>query len=385
MFVNGKKTIDIKKDGKFTLEKLTSGTYKVEIKSKNIYFEAKTVRVDLSSAKKAESSVSELTKLKARSFDVCGRVKVNNAAQISTNIAKSVKIAVYSQSKLVKSAPINDDMSYCLQLDAGSSYSIKAELSDSMAQLLRLVPLERRVELVDAPLFDADFEQLEARLDGQIRLVSGKSASLPTDFKVLLKSVESTWSKEIPVRCVQVKDGPIECSFSQSNLLFGKYEMTTNYDDVYCWKPQSNEPKGSRSSSTIIINIDSETQMVRVEQLGFKLNVKLSHGNVNLKLVETKNSNVLFSRNILASDELSSTICLPQIADYRLLIESCHRFTANEPDAVDIVPKMLTRGENSISLIALKHKLNVVVSFKLLDLNDASFLKVCGKKIRVLF
>lgn len=180
------------------------------------------------------------------------------------------------------------------------------------------------------------------------------------------------------VKCVQVKDGPIECSFTQSNLLFGKYELTTNYDDVFCWKPQAAGAAATAHKTPIVINIDSESQMVRVEQLGFRLNLKLSHGGVTLKLVDaSRPEHVLYSRNILAEStaELSNLVCLPQIASYRLLIDSCHKFTPNEPDSLDITPKLFSKGENNVNLVAFKHRLDAIVSFKLLDLKDPTFLK----------
>lgn len=214
VFVNDKKQADIGKDGKFSLGKLTSGSYKIEIRpSKTLaaHFETKTVRVDLSSwqAIKSSSDASNLllglTRFQAKSFDVCGRVKINNA-NLASNLVQSVRIKVYSATgdnnkAVVKSSTLRDDLTYCLELDAGRDYVVKAELSDSLSQLLRLVPLERRISVVDSSLLDVDFEQLEARLDGQIRLLAGKSVSTPQDLKVVLKSVESNsdWSKEIQV------------------------------------------------------------------------------------------------------------------------------------------------------------------------------------------
>lgn len=117
--------------------------------------------------------------------------------------------------------------------------------------------------------------------------------------------------------------------------------------------------------------------MVRIEQAGYKLNLRLSHGGVHLKLIEpAKQNSVVFSRNILAqSNELASSVCLPEMAAYRLLIDSCHKFTRVEPDSVEITPQMLTRGANTLDLVAHRHKLTVRVFFKITDPNDSSFLR----------
>lgn len=174
-----------------------------------------------------------------------------------------------------------------------------------------------------------------------------------------------------------MKDGPIECSFAQSNLLFGKYELTTNYDDVFCWKPQSARPGDMSTQGKLTINIDSESQMVRIEQVGYKLTVRVSHGGAHLKLIKAKQPDtVLFSRNVLTdSTELTSTLCLPQRDHYRLLIDSCHKFTRSEPDAVEIKPDMLQRGSNTLDLVAYRHKVSVRVHFRLAEPDHAHLLK----------
>jgi hypothetical protein len=167
-----------------------------------------------------------------------------------------------------------------------------------------------------------------------------------------------------------VKDGPIECSFSLSKLLFGKYQLSTNYDNLFCWKQET------RDSNKLIINIDSETQTVRIEQVGFKINVQLSHANANIKIVESaKKDSILYSKNILSDSDLSGSICLTQITNYKLLIDSCHKFTQNEPDTFEISSKLFTKDSNNIKLVALKHKLTVEILFKPYDLKGASFLK----------
>lgn len=204
VYLNRKKVSDIKNDGKFQLDKLKSGTYKVEIKSKSVHFEPKTVRIDMSTV---DTAATDLIRFRAKSFDVCGRVKINSPtlSSSSAQIVKSMQIKVYTDQSAAATpksvVTLNEDHTFCVELVPGA-YSIKAELSKSLAHILRLVPLERKITVIDSRLDGVDFEQLEARLDGQIRLVAGKAVNVPSDFKVVLKSVEanSDWTKEIPVR-----------------------------------------------------------------------------------------------------------------------------------------------------------------------------------------
>lgn len=210
VYINGKKlTVEIKKDGKFTIPKLATGNYKFEIKSKNAYFEIKQVNIELSSSSLKPNATSyknllTLTRFQAKSFDVCGKVKINNP-NLTKELVKSVKINVYaaeSPTLVLKSTTLNNDMEYCLDLDSNRNYVIKTELTETLAQLLRLVPLERHISVFDSALFDINFEQLEAKLDGQIRLISGKEQVAPKDLIVYLNSVDSKQSKEIQVSII---------------------------------------------------------------------------------------------------------------------------------------------------------------------------------------
>lgn len=193
MLVNGKKAAEVKRDGKFTLGKLTTGAYKVEVKSKNVHFEAKTLTVDMANPR----SENELAVWRAKSFDVCGRVKIAKPSLVE-QMRKSVQVVIRGTAGK-STAALKDDLTFCVQLEPGA-YVATAELSDSLAHSVRLVPLERRVTVVDAASFDVDFEQLEARLDGQIRLIGGPNVPLPTDLIVQLKSIESTSNPIIPIQ-----------------------------------------------------------------------------------------------------------------------------------------------------------------------------------------
>lgn len=347
MFVNGKKySSEVGKDGQFTLEKLTSGSYKIEIKSKSVYFEPKKVDIDLKSAPLVlnqeavqHKALQSLTKFVAKSFDVCGHVRVNNPS-LTSDLIKSVKIRVYSSgNSLVNSASLEENLSYCLELESNQNYVFRAELTGNLGQYLRLVPLERKVNVIDAPLLDVNFQQLESKLEGKIKL-AGKQ---DTDgLSITLKAIDSmqAWSKELQVKCLQSAEvaSLVECPFSLSNLLFGKYELTTNYDDILCWKDQSADNK-------LIINIDSELQKVTIEQVGYKLNYKFSHANVNFKIVEAaKRDNVLLSKSLLTANDLTNSICLSK-NNYVMFIDSCHKFTAtHEPDTIEINSNVFKKG-----------------------------------------
>ena len=76
------------------LNKLTSGVYKISIKSNNVYYEDKLVKLDLTTLNclikdtKEQLSLVSLSKFVAKGFDVCGEVKLeddNNKLDLSNS------------------------------------------------------------------------------------------------------------------------------------------------------------------------------------------------------------------------------------------------------------------------------------------------------------
>ena len=252
--------------------KLTTGTYKIHIKTKNIYFEEKLVNIDLSSATclQPESSqyqrIVSLSKFIAKSFDVCGEVKILKETQsnvaLKSDLLKSTQIKCFEakdSQKAVKVTNLDANFKYCLQLDSNVPYTLRAELSDSLSQVLKLIPDEKKITVVDEPLFNVNFEQLEAKLEGKLTFLPKQQA--PADFIVILKStdVKRNWQQEIKLDCATetvANSSKAVCTFKLTNLLFGNYFLSTNYDELFCWKKPGN------SQEDLIINVNSETQKV---------------------------------------------------------------------------------------------------------------------------
>ena len=355
VYINDQKAdIQIDNNGNFILADLTSGSYRIKIKSEHVYFEEKMINLDLSSLAcvQAESSqyqrLLSLTKFVAVAFDVCGEVKVIKEQNIP-NLFKAIEIKVYEEKKLIKSAKLDANFKYCLSLDAGHNYLLKAELVDlNMAKKLKLIPVEQQLQVTNSPVMNVNFEQLEAKLDGQIILLPNQD--MPTSLIVTIKSEDSKQTKDITAACEQHI-----CHFSLTNLLFGNYYLTTNYDDLFCWK--TNKP-------AVLININSENQNVLLEQSGFLLNYQFSHPNTLFKIQE--NNEVLVEKNLKTTSDLSGFVCLPQATNYELLIESCHKYSTSAAD-FDIFPlssSLFQKSLNKINLKADKTQAVFDVSFK---------------------
>jgi hypothetical protein len=374
--VDGQKQV-LSKDGSLVLSKLGNGVHTISVKTKHAYFDEQRVTVDLKNPNSLQSdkpefkSLRSLGKLVATAFDVCGQVKVT--AKFN-NLPSAIQIRCYEQQgeqlKLASSASLQENLSYCLKLTANVNYVLKTEVTDdAVARVLKLVPLERKVTVSDAALFDVNFEQLEARLEGKINLLG---VGAPSDLSLTLRSTDAKrqWHTVINAKCQEEKvvnqSSRFTCAFSATNLLFGDYSLTSNYDDLYCWSAASG------SGGSVIVTVNSELQNVKIDQTGYRLNYKLSHRNAMLKLVDAA-KNVILAKNIINEQDLTGQVCLPRIAEHTLQIDSCHVFTADASDNSNLVKvsaALLQKGANTLVLTAHRHLATVDVAFKFEDSND---------------
>ena len=352
------------------MSKLTKGTYKLGIKSNHVYFEEKSLKIDLSNAnglRVDSANYQQVTRFIAKSFDVCGQVKltITNDQAIQQDFSTSIQIKVYQikdakkqqDLTLIKSTKLDKNLKYCLILDGGVEYLIKAELAEGLSNIVRLVPDERKIQLSNSPLLDVNFERLEANLNGKIILLDKRS--LTSDLVVTIKSTDTrnVWSKDLQVKCQEDQQKKYICSFNLNNLFFGSYQLTTNYDDLFCFNGNN------------LININSANQNIVVEQTGFKINYALSHKNAMIKVNEADQNVALYSKNVLNDKDRQGEFCLPKIGKYVLNIDSCHKFTDNkqDQDLVIIDLNIFKKNSNNLKLNAIKNKLTVDVTFKLED------------------
>lgn len=354
VYINGEKMTDtIGKDGKFILL-LTPGSYKVQAKSDKVHFSENTVELDLSKNSCIDQkslgykALQGLTKMVVTAFDVCGQVSVIKDQNIN-NLYKSIKINAFLSTdtglKQIKSVNLDEHLQYCMSLNTESHYVLKPELTDKkLSKILKLVPLEKKISTVDRPIMNVNFGQLEAKLEGKLVLLSNPNQEMPNDLVVTIKSEDSTqaWSKNLPVKC----EGLV-CKFGLTNLLFGDYLITTNYDDLFCWKDQKT------------VSIDSENQAYQLNQSGFKLNYQLSHKNAVLKV----DKQII---NVKNSKDLKGLLCLPGAKDYNLIIESCYKYTevAADTDTVKLSSVLFKKNSNKIILKAVSVQVDFEVLFK---------------------
>ncbi len=130
-------------------------------------------------------------------FEVCGQVSLIKDQNIQ-NVYRSIRINAFQAQnmKLFKFANLNQKLEYCIPLEANTNYVLKAELTDSkLAKILKLVPFEKKVTVVNAPIFNINFGQLEAKLEAQLTLLKNINQPELSDLVVTIKSEDEPWSK----------------------------------------------------------------------------------------------------------------------------------------------------------------------------------------------
>jgi len=354
VLINGQKT-PVGKDGQFSLA-LKSGTYKIQVNSDRTYFTSNEFTLDLSKSTILDSSsqpnqhLQALTNFVASAFDVCGQVSVIKEQNLP-DLYKSIKINAYlsGQQMPVSSVNLDKNLKYCIPLKTNTQYILKAEITDAkLSKVLKLVPLEKKISVVDEPIVNVNFGQLEAKLDGHLVLLPNQNIPTIEDLIVTIKSDDSNqaWSKEIPAKC----DQNLNCRFSLNNLLFGDYVISTNYDDLFCWKDQKK------------ITIDSENKKITLSQAGFRLTYQLSHRNAVLKLGD-------LTTNVQTDSDRKGEWCLPAAKDYQLVIKSCHKYTepASDVENVLVSQQLFKKNANKLSLRATKVQVDLQVVFRFED------------------
>lgn len=300
--------------------------------------------------------MKSLTRFEVTAFDVCGEVTVIKDQNIN-DLYKSIKIKCFAEKdkSLIKSVSLDQNLQWCMPLSSNANYVIKAELTDAkLAKILKLVPFEKKITVSDSPISNINFGQLEAKLEAKLTLLPNPNQQAPNDLVVTLKSEDNgeKWSKDIPLKCEKSSSGSA-CKFSLTNLLFGDYVLSTNYDDLFCWKGHKK------------ISITSEIQQYELAQSGFLLNYQLTHKNAKLSL------NGLI-KDITTNTDLNGVFCLPQAKDYSLTIDSCHKYTesSSDIDTIQISEKVFQKNGNKVNLKATRVRVDFQVLFKFDDMKQ---------------
>ncbi|VEN53892.1 unnamed protein product [Callosobruchus maculatus] len=307
IYVNGQEVTKTDNEGAYKLEKMKAGTYRMKVEAEDLTFDEKMVRVS--------PSHQELPDMLPSAFKVCGMVTSGQSQTVTfTPLGSSQTVAV------VQAQSSTRDGGFCHFLPPGR-YDVQVVVGqDESRKGLQFFPLKHTIEVTSEEITDLIFSQLKATVFGKVKCLQ------PEKCEGLSVVVKSDNTEDI---IVKVQGG----SFKLEDIFPGVYKVSLS-PNRFCWE-----------SSKSTLNINSATVDVTFTQIGYTLNLLLSHDakvHYHLK-TETKSSSIEAKRG-------RSTVCLPKPGEYEFTVDSCHSYNMNSfsYDTDD-------EGANEIALNAEKH------------------------------
>jgi hypothetical protein len=346
VFINDKEVQNVRTDrlGEFKLAGLVHGVgYKVTLKADHVYFEEKTILIDLSAKSMQETvnAVKNFAKFSVKSFDVCGKIKFKQEIKSSdlVRLAKIIRLKVFQylpngiEEVNVRYIKIDENLSYCFKLNKSPiEYIVKIDITNvagganaDLETFLKFISDEKRVYMNKEAVLDLNFEQFDAELSGTVEFLSANDDGefkCPVDFKLHLKSMsKGDFINQITdLKCNPAKK---QLEFQIKNVLYGQYYLVNNYDHVFCWNLVDSRAKISNHNA-LVLNVNKEKEIVHLKQFGYKLAYTFHDLNVDFSLKNSKNE-MIGEKKLSSQSDLTGSFCINDI-NQNLFIEfdSCH-------------------------------------------------------------
>ncbi len=284
----------------FEINHLEVGKYTLNIQTENIFFDDFVFSVDLSLKSIEQKTLSSVSKINAKSVNMCGMVKVKeDIRKVFESLSKKIQIVAHdANKKVVTTVGLDENFSYCLKLNMKTDYYLKAIVQDeNINKVLRLIPNEKHVTVQNAPIFDQNFEQFEAKLNGFIEFLN--VADCKPDMKLKLVTVKMDWVKEVAVNCAALDQNTVRFDIDGIGYGLGAYRLTSNYDDIYCWA----------NANLNDLNLDTDIKEIGLKQTGYKIKLKLD---VDFR----KPVSVQMNAEAFSLKSSDANMCLSKITNY---------------------------------------------------------------------
>ncbi|KAJ8923473.1 hypothetical protein NQ315_010051 [Exocentrus adspersus] len=330
IFLNGQELMQTDSNGRYKLEKIKAGTYKLRAEADDLIFEEILVRVN--------PNLQELPDILPSAFKVCG--------QVASDHSQIVTFSKVGSTKFVQTETSPQDGSFCQYLSPGQ-YSVQVLVSDEDKQKgLQFFPITQVVEVTSDKILNVMFSQLKSTISGKVQCIRSKDCE---SLSVILKTGNE---KEITLK---VKDG----SYSIGDMYPGTYDIVL-VPNKLCWKT---------SKQTINVN-SAVIEVPPFVQRGYTVSFVSSHDTqVVFKIpgqITTTKFNVSKGR---------SSYCLEKPGEYLFTLEGCHVYN---PSTVSYN----TDAEvNEILLTAQKHTLTLGIQAESDFGNIQVFVKIGTDKV----
>lgn len=307
ILLNGEQTAETNTEGRFHLENMKPGNYKLHVVKDGVNFDILDVKIT--------PNTPRIPEIIAKSFRVCGQLNVVHLpAGMDVNARRLIKINNKDGKALSFATRTDEDGHFCVDVAAGS-YQVLPVVDDNESAVgLKFQPLERSISVEDKPLDDVSFQQMFASLKGRVKCQTSCS-----EIQALLKPLDSI-HHELASHAVVMRD-----SFSFNSLLPGEYSVSI-LKESWCWKEKSVHVK--------IVN--SENNAVEFVHSGYKLTIVSSHDtNVNYKLNDKVTGSLKVNKG-------SNELCVPKEGTYEITPKGCHLFVKDKLKFSTSSPSVVT-------------------------------------------
>ena len=297
---------------------MSSGTYDISFKKDHYSF------MSLDNFKVSPIN-SKIPNIILSGVDICGNINIDKSYFDINKISKDDILLELKQStsnnnsdnngNIIATTNIisneNDDNfgDFCfLNIPTNIEYIIYPVIRGSTLNNndINFEPKERKVNVLNEPLFNQNFEQLKFKIIGSINYIDDIINNDNTKINLISKT-NSNFDR--------IGNIINEQEFIIENILPGEYSINIEHLN-WCWKDTHKDIK--------IINNDIDN--IIFEQIGYELILNSSHKiDISYYLNNNNNNNNDEKKSFVINNGLN-TICLPNSGEYIFTPESCYKF-----------------------------------------------------------
>lgn len=305
VFVNGKEKATTTQEGRYRLEKMSSGEYEITFTAPKQTFSSLSKHwITPNQANLPDSSLLGV--------DFCGRIIIDPSLAHQTKQVRDV-VLLDRDGNEVTTTKTKENGDYCFHgVSTFSEYTVRPLVYSEESSFLIFDPSERKVQVNNKPIESENFSQSKVQLSGQIQCIDQACNMQELEnFQVGLTIKEPSSSF--------FKMGSIS---NQNQFLFqdiypGNYILSVNYP-LWCW---------GNNGQNIVVKGDAIDNL-SLQQTGYRIHLSSSHDDILLHYYHTLSPNDVFQYKTKQGDQ--NEICLSKSGEYSFSIESNLKFKQNQ-------------------------------------------------------
>ncbi|GAM26286.1 hypothetical protein SAMD00019534_094610 [Acytostelium subglobosum LB1] len=297
ILVNGKQRTTTDNGGHYTLDKITTGTYKIEAQKEHYIFS--------SLQHKMTPVTPTLPDIKVTSYHLCGQVSVPTPP--AGVIVNPREITLTNSENKQEKKHTDNNGKFCFEVTTGT-YKVSISLStQERAKGLQFASQIITTSITNSPHLDIIFSQSRGSIAGKIRAMKQITSEVPAGLTVTCQPTSRS-GDSMQASLSLTKSGDV--SFTFRDLLPGSYKISLHYAQ-WCW---------SSAEKTIDLLNTEDKNDIEFTQTGYTYEITSPHDQVSL-IHEIGES----TKNIQLRKGLNE-LCLAEAGVHKFTVKSCFQF-----------------------------------------------------------